>query len=73
MTTLTLSLPLGRFGTGFGKAVSATLAHWRHLRMLARTRRIVADMDEHMVADIGVSRAQITFELDRARRRRPLD
>lgn len=69
MNTLTLGLPLIRFGTGFGRLAAALLARWQHIRRLQETKRYVAQMDDHMLSDIGVSRAQVTFELDRVRRR----
>jgi uncharacterized protein YjiS (DUF1127 family) len=67
MSTLTLTLPLTRFGHGFGRALSALAARAVYLRKLHETRRYVAQMDDHMLSDIGVSRAQVNFELDRAR------
>jgi uncharacterized protein YjiS (DUF1127 family) len=66
MSTLTLSFFPARFGHGFGRLASAFVARLQYLRRLQETRRYVAQMDEHMLADIGVSRAQVNFELDRA-------
>ena len=68
MNTIALSFPLVRLSTGCGHVAAALLAAARHTRRLAETRRSVARMDEHMLADIGVSRAQMTFEIEHAHR-----
>lgn len=68
MSTLSLPLPFGRFGIGFGQAFRTFAARWRHARRLAETRRYLQAMDDHMLNDLGVSRAQAMFELDRAPR-----
>ncbi len=67
MNTLVLRQPLDRFGSGIGHAARALLAQWRAARELRETRRYVAEMDDRMLADIGVSRAQALFDLDNAR------
>jgi uncharacterized protein YjiS (DUF1127 family) len=67
MSTLSLTLPISRFGEGFALAAAAVVARWRHARRLAETRRYLEQMDDHMLADLGVSRAQAAFELDHAR------
>jgi uncharacterized protein YjiS (DUF1127 family) len=65
MNTIALSLP--QFvGTGFGRAAAALWARWQHARRLRETRLYLEQMDDHMLSDIGVSRAQVGFELDRA-------
>lgn len=68
MSTLSLTLPFDRFGTGLGHAARSLVARWRHARRIAETRRYLSQMDDHMLADLGVSRAQASFELDRASR-----
>jgi uncharacterized protein YjiS (DUF1127 family) len=68
MNTLSLALPLSRAGArvggGLGQVAATLLARWQHARKLAETRRYLAAMDDHMLADLGVSRAQAAFELD---------
>jgi uncharacterized protein YjiS (DUF1127 family) len=68
MSTLTLTLPISRFGTGLGHAVQTLQARWEHARKLRETRRYLEQMDDHMLSDLGVSRAQAAFELDRGPR-----
>jgi uncharacterized protein YjiS (DUF1127 family) len=68
MNTLTLNLPLGRLGHGIGQFASPLLTWVAEMRKQAEMRRAVARMDEHMLADIGVSRAQMTFEIEREHR-----
>jgi uncharacterized protein YjiS (DUF1127 family) len=68
-TSLSLALPFTRFGDGFSHAAAALVARWQHARRLAETRRYLAQMDDHMLADLGVSRAQAAFELDHAMQR----
>jgi uncharacterized protein YjiS (DUF1127 family) len=51
---------------GLGGVLSMLAARWNRVAMLRRARRQVAEMDDHMLADIGVSRAQAIFEIDRA-------
>ena len=63
-TTLSHALPFGRFGDGFGRAAAALVARVRHARQVAETRRYLEQMDDHMLSDLGVSRAQAAFELD---------
>jgi uncharacterized protein YjiS (DUF1127 family) len=74
MTTLSQSLPLTRIGTRLGAGIahtaSSVLSHLDAARKLRETRRQLATMDDRMLSDIGVSRAQIEFELDRAPRGR---
>jgi uncharacterized protein YjiS (DUF1127 family) len=68
MSTLTLTLPFSRFNTGLGHALQALRARWEHARKLRETRRYLEQMDDHMLSDLGVSRAQASFELDRSMR-----
>jgi uncharacterized protein YjiS (DUF1127 family) len=69
MTSIGLSLPRVHFNVDPGRAVHALLARWQRARRLAETRRTLAQMDDHMLADLGVSRAQAYFEVDEARHR----
>jgi uncharacterized protein YjiS (DUF1127 family) len=70
MSTLTLTFPFIRFSTGLGQMAAVVAARWRHARRLRETRRYLAQMDDHMLQDLGVSRAQAAFELDHAGSRR---
>jgi uncharacterized protein YjiS (DUF1127 family) len=70
MNTLSLTLPFGRFGTGLGHAAQTLLARWEQARRYRQTQRYLAEMDDHMLSDIGVSRAQAMFELEHTVRRR---
>ena len=65
MNTLSLTLPVGRFGAGLGHAARALLAGWQRARQVRETRRYLMEMDDHALQDIGVSRAQALFELER--------
>jgi uncharacterized protein YjiS (DUF1127 family) len=51
---------------GLGGTLSMLAARWHRTAMLRRARRQVAEIDDDMLADIGVSRAQAMFEIDRA-------
>ncbi len=71
MTSNVLALPVlrqanGRPRSGLRNMVAALRERWVRARRLRETRRYVLGMDQHMLADIGVSRAQALFELDRA-------
>lgn len=65
MTSIGMTLPFARFGAGMGRAARVLLARWRHARRVAETRRYLEDMDSHMLQDLGVSRAQAFFEVNR--------
>ncbi len=60
----------GRPASGFGAVAQAALAGaWRTLRVWARivrTRGELGEMDDRMLADLGISRAQAAFQLTRA-------
>lgn len=67
----TINLRAGvRPASGFGGVVQAALAGaWSTLRVWARilrTRQDLAEMDDRMLADLGISRAQADFQLNRA-------
>jgi uncharacterized protein YjiS (DUF1127 family) len=66
MTTLSLTQPFTRVGHGFGHVARALLAQWRYAAKLRETQRYLSQMDDHMLSDLGVSRAQVAFELERA-------
>jgi uncharacterized protein YjiS (DUF1127 family) len=73
MTSIGLSPPFSRaratFGVGLARAIPALWARWRAARDLAETRRYLALMDDHMLKDLGVSRAQAYFEVEGRGRR----
>ncbi|MDA8250105.1 MAG: DUF1127 domain-containing protein [Rhodospirillales bacterium] len=50
---------------GWRALLSAWAARWQQARRLRQARRYILEMDEHMLSDIGVSRAQALFEIDR--------
>lgn len=70
MQTIDLRAPLARFGADMADTARLALAAsrvavrvwWRTLR----TRGGLAEMDDRMLADLGISRAQAAFELARA-------
>jgi len=68
MTSIGLTLPRVHVGVGLGRAVHTLLARWHHARQLAEMRRHIAEMDDHMLQDLGVSRAQAYFEVEEASR-----
>ena len=55
---------------GIGYSVSDAIARgWHSVRAVARaltTRQRLLDMDDRMLADLGISRAQAQFELSRS-------
>jgi uncharacterized protein YjiS (DUF1127 family) len=46
----------------------AVAGRWQQARQRRATRRYIMAMDEHMLADLGVSRAQALFEIEQGRR-----
>lgn len=70
MTSIGLALPGRRRGNGVWRWVVLLAQGWQRARRLRATRHYVMEMDAHMLADIGVSRAQALFEIDRALGRR---
>ena len=70
MNTIILSRPGTRVGVHLQRAAASLLAGWRYRRQMAATRRYLADMDEHMLQDLGVSRAQAAFDLEHVVRKR---
>ena len=66
MTSIGLVLPVRRRREwGLRRFATAMLTRWQKARLRRETRRYILAMDEHMLADIGVSRAQALFEVDR--------
>ncbi|MDA8253609.1 MAG: DUF1127 domain-containing protein [Rhodospirillales bacterium] len=65
MTSIGLMLPALRRGAGPRRILAALAARWQRRQRLRATRRYVMEMDAPMLADIGVSRAQALFEIDR--------
>jgi uncharacterized protein YjiS (DUF1127 family) len=62
MTTSRLARPLSRLGAGIARA-------WVGLGYAVQaigTRNSLADLDDRMLKDLGVSRAQAEFELSRS-------
>jgi uncharacterized protein YjiS (DUF1127 family) len=68
MTSIGLTLPHLHVGVGVGRTVHRLLARWRQARRIAEARRAISEMDDHMLRDLGVSRAPAYFEVDRASR-----
>jgi uncharacterized protein YjiS (DUF1127 family) len=68
MNTMTLAQPVLRASAGLGRVAEVLWARWQHARQLRETRRYLEEMDDHMLQDLGVSRAQAFFELTDARR-----
>lgn len=66
MNTIALTLPVTRASHGATRAVKSLAARLRHQWKLRETRRYLSQMDDHMLQDLGVSRAQALFELDGA-------
>jgi len=68
MATFEATVPLHRPHQrwGLGGALSMLAARWNRAATLRRARRQVAEMDDQMLADLGVSRAQAIFEIDHA-------
>ncbi len=70
MTLTGTFAPLGRVGAGFAELAREALGHGAvRLRAWYRvmvTRRDLADMEDRMLADLGISRAQADFELSRS-------
>ncbi len=68
MTSISLVLPVRRRREwGLRRLATSLLTRWRKARLRRETRRYIMGMDDHMLADIGVSRAQALFEIDRQR------
>jgi uncharacterized protein YjiS (DUF1127 family) len=47
------------------RTLATVWARWTEMRRRRETMRYLAEMDDHMLSDLGVSRAQLHFELDR--------
>lgn len=70
MTSIGLVLPVRRQGSeqqelGLRRFAATVVAHWRRAVLLRQTRRYVMQMDDRTLADLGISRAQALFEIDR--------
>lgn len=63
MNAVALARPVSAVSIGLGHAVAAVWKRLQHQRRLRETRRYLEEMDEHMLQDIGVSRAQALFDL----------
>jgi uncharacterized protein YjiS (DUF1127 family) len=64
--SLTLGTKSLRHPTGFSVGTLWRIAQGAYTRMTraSRLRRELETMDSHLLADIGVSRAQLRFEID---------
>ncbi len=69
MNTLALGLPFTQIGIGLTHTANALLARVERARKFRQTQRYLAQLDDRMLSDIGVSRAQIEFEIERAVRK----
>lgn len=64
MTGILLALSFRRQEEGLRQRVAALATRWRQARRRRELRRYIMEMDEHMLSDIGVSRAQALFDID---------
>ena len=58
--------PLSTSRGGFGGMVATALHATGRMFRVAMSRRYLAEMDDHMLHDLGISRAQANFEASRA-------
>jgi uncharacterized protein YjiS (DUF1127 family) len=65
MSSTVVAWPRRRSRGGFRRALAAAWARWMEARQRRETMRYLAQMDDHMLSDLGVSRAQLFFEMDR--------
>jgi len=65
MSGVVLTFPRLRRPAAWRLAMAALAARWVQARRRREARRYIAQMDEHMLSDIGISRAQALFEIDR--------
>jgi uncharacterized protein YjiS (DUF1127 family) len=75
MSSTTHFAPRALAATGIRRAIRAVLGSvWptlRHWYRVASTRRGLVEMDDRMLSDLGISRAQAEFELSRMPWTRP--
>jgi uncharacterized protein YjiS (DUF1127 family) len=65
-------IPIGfRSGRGIGEAFARTWDRFRWIGGVISMRRNLVEMDERMLKDLGISRAQAEFELSQAPWRTP--
>lgn len=57
---------LGSSRHGVGTMVATALRAVGHMFSVAMSRRYLVEMDDHMLHDLGISRAQANFEAARA-------
>lgn len=67
MTSLVIILPTPRRRSRLRDLAAAMLASWERARRRREARRYLLEMDERMLSDIGISRTQALFEMDRRR------
>jgi len=65
MTGILLTFPVVWRRPRMRTFVAALADRWERARRLRETRRYIQQMDDHMLSDIGISRAQALFEIDR--------
>ncbi len=66
MSGFTGYLPLARSRKNIGVLSAAAFAMIVRVVRVATSRRYLAEMDNHMLQDLGISRAQANFEASRA-------
>lgn len=66
MTAIVIRIPLPSLPHGSARPLTQVAhgiaAKWRAARLRRATQRYLAEMDDHMLSDIGVSRAQALFD-----------
>jgi uncharacterized protein YjiS (DUF1127 family) len=65
MRILALGFLASAGGASRHQVLARTGEHLRHMLVAARTRRLLSQMDEHMLRDIGISRTQARAEAAR--------
>lgn len=67
MSTLALDRGLGRSRTKLGQRLRHGLSAWWHERRRRRSITDIAQLDDYLLRDIGISRADIQDALDNRR------
>jgi uncharacterized protein YjiS (DUF1127 family) len=70
MSSTVVAWPRRCSRSGFRRVLAAAWARWTEARQRRETMRYLSHMDDHMLSDLGVSRAQLFFEMDRPAGRR---
>lgn len=66
MSGFTSFSSLGKSRHSFGAIVGAAIGAAARMARVAMSRRYLVEMDDHMLHDLGISRAQANFEASRA-------